>query len=184
MRPFLLGCTLILIGATAHAQTVYKCIAKDGTPIFSSDPCGAHAEKLDVKPASGADRPQPPPRPPAPPMDPAEALVDTACRNHAMALRMPPASNSIANLEQQRASIERNRQGMLHSNRGYDAISAQLANINRQIDQAYANAQADAQQVAELSRQALAQCDRDRALIAEQKAAFEAARKRAQPVTQ
>ena len=74
-------------------------------------------------------------------------------------------------LEQQKALIEGQRQGMLHSNRSYDSISAQLANVNSQIDQAYAADQAEAQQRAATSREELAQCDRDRDMRAKQKTA-------------
>lgn len=42
--------------APAHAQ-VYKCKDASGTTIFASQPCGAGAQALDVRPASGASRP-------------------------------------------------------------------------------------------------------------------------------
>ena len=166
---------LILAASTLQAQTVYKCIDKHGTPTFSTDPCGTDAQKVDVKPASGADKPLPPPPPAAPPMDAYDASADAACRSHAMALRAPPpgTSSRMQYLEQQKALYERQQQNTLHSNKSYNSISTQVANINNQIDQAYNNDQAEAQRLAEMSRQELAQCDRDRDLRAKQKAAFE-----------
>lgn len=164
---------LILAAGAAHAQTVYKCTAKNGTPVFSTDPCGAGAEKIDVRPASGADPPPPQPPASAPPMDPLDARVDDACHRHAIEIGTAPSgsSNRMQRLEQQKALIEGQKQNMLHSNRSYDSISAQLANVNSQIDQAYAADQAEAQQRAAMSRQELAQCDRDRDMRAKQKAA-------------
>lgn len=43
---------------TAHAQ-VFKCKDANGTTVFASQPCGAGAQAIDVRPASGAARTPP-----------------------------------------------------------------------------------------------------------------------------
>lgn len=53
MRPTTLAAILVVVSFTAQAE-VYKC-AQNGKTVFSDQPCGNGAQKIAVKPASGAE---------------------------------------------------------------------------------------------------------------------------------